>query len=158
ATQHSTSSRPFSSGSAQLMFHLHPKQGVAFCSKATEPLYGGAAGVGRSHLIGTASFVRALFDHLVGACEEGGGYGEAEHLGGSEVDHHFELGRLLDRKVGRLGALENLVDVVSSTPRQVSEIRPVGDEATGCHKFSNSMKRWQLLPGREVRNVLSITS
>src|SRR5262249_40224602 len=63
-----------------------------------------------------------------------------------------------DRKVGGLGALENLVDVVSSTPRQVSEIRPVGDEATGCHKFSNSMKRWQLLPGREVRNVLSITS
>src|SRR5262249_41325336 len=57
-----------------------------------------------------------------------------------------------------LAPLKNLVDVVSSTPRQVSEIRPVGDEATGCHKFSNSMKRRQLLPGREVRNALSITS
>src|SRR5215472_5951875 len=99
----------------------------------------------------------ASFDHLVGAGDERGWYGEAKHLGGSEVDYHFELGRLLNWKIGRLGALENLVDIVSSTPRQVSEIRPVGDEATSCHKFSNSMKRRQLLPDREVRNALSIT-
>src|SRR5437660_12394518 len=33
-----------------LTFRLHPKQLVAFRSKATEVLYGGAAGGGKSHL------------------------------------------------------------------------------------------------------------
>jgi hypothetical protein len=37
--------------------------------------------------------------------------GEAECLGGLEVDDEFELGRLFDRKVGRLGAFENSSDV-----------------------------------------------
>jgi len=32
-------------------------------------------------------------------------------LGGLEVDDQIELRRLLDREVGRLGALQNLVDV-----------------------------------------------
>ena len=32
-------------------FHLHPKQSVAFTSLATEILYGGAAGGGKSHLM-----------------------------------------------------------------------------------------------------------
>jgi hypothetical protein len=30
---------------------------------------------------------------------------EAERLGGLEIDDEFELGRLIDRQVGRLGAL-----------------------------------------------------
>src|SRR5262245_13622006 len=59
ATQRSTSSRPFSSGSSatgrHLMFHLYPKQGVAFFSAATEILYGGAAGGGKSHPIRAAA-------------------------------------------------------------------------------------------------------
>src|SRR5262245_2405150 len=48
ATQRSTSSRPFSSTLAQRTFHLHPKQGVAFYSTATEILYSGAAGGSKS--------------------------------------------------------------------------------------------------------------
>ena len=38
----------------------------------------------------------SLFDHLVGAGEQRVGDGEAERLGGLEVDHQLELGRLLD--------------------------------------------------------------
>ena len=37
------------------MFQLHPKQGVAFFSAATEILYGGAAGSGKSHPIRAAA-------------------------------------------------------------------------------------------------------
>ena len=85
-----------------------------------------------------------------------GGTVEAERLGGLEVDDQFELGRLLHRQVPRLGALENLVNVASRTSIQVSHTRPVGDESTGRHKFSKPMKRWQLLPRREVRNALSM--
>ena len=38
-------------------------------------------------------------------------HGEAERLGGLEVDDQLELGRLLDRQIGRLGALEDLSGV-----------------------------------------------
>ena len=38
-------------------------------------------------------------------------HGEAERLGGLEVDDQLELGRLLDRQVGGLRALENPADV-----------------------------------------------
>ena len=40
-----------------------------------------------------------------------GGHVEAEHLGGLEVDHQLEFGRLLDWQIGRLLAIQNAVDV-----------------------------------------------
>lgn len=42
---------------APLNLHLHPKQGEAFNSRATEILYGGAAGGGKSHLMRVALIV-----------------------------------------------------------------------------------------------------
>lgn len=41
-------------------FPLHPKQWIAFTSKATEILYGGAAGSAKSHLIRVAAIMWAL--------------------------------------------------------------------------------------------------
>jgi len=52
------------------------------------------------------SDVADLFDHLVGAQQERLRDGQAERLGGGQVDDQFEFGRLLDRKVGRLLTLE----------------------------------------------------
>jgi len=40
----------------------------------------------------------------------------AERLCGLQIDHQFELGRLLDRQVGRFSALENLVDENGGAP------------------------------------------
>lgn len=42
------------SRTAELSLHLHPKQGVALNTPATEVLYGGAAGGGKSHLMRAA--------------------------------------------------------------------------------------------------------
>ena len=54
---------------------------------------------------------RGSFDHLVGAREQHGRHGEAEHPGGLGVDDQLELGRLHDRQVGGLGALEDPPDI-----------------------------------------------
>jgi hypothetical protein len=48
----------------------------------------------------------ALFDHLVGGGQQRFGDGEAERLGGFEVDDQLILGRRLDRQIGRPFALE----------------------------------------------------
>src|SRR5262249_29632918 len=52
-----------------------------------------------------------LFDHLVGAGEQDRWQVDTNRFGGLDVDDERELGRLLDRQVGRLGALENLVHI-----------------------------------------------
>jgi hypothetical protein len=51
-----------------------------------------------------------LFNHLVGARQEGRRHGEAERLGGAQVDDEFELGWLLDRQVGGARTLDDPVD------------------------------------------------
>ena len=71
----------------------------------------------------------SLFDHLVRADERGRWHVEAERLGGLEVDHQLALGRHLHRKVGRLLALEDAIDIVGRAPEVVDLIRPIGDQA-----------------------------
>ena len=55
--------------------------------------------------------VNRSFDHLVGNLENMEWNGEAEHLGGLEIDDQRVFRRLLNRKVGRTGALEDAVYV-----------------------------------------------
>src|SRR5262249_1721894 len=47
---------------------------------------------------------RGLLDHLVGQHEEVRRYRDPQRLGRLEIHDEIELGRLLDRQVGRLGA------------------------------------------------------
>src|SRR5215475_5319785 len=55
-------------------------------------------------------------DHFSRLEEDGRGNGEAERLGGLEVDNQLELRGLLHRQVGRLGALEDFVHVIGGPP------------------------------------------
>ncbi len=78
--------------------------------------------------------ITSLLNQLVRASKDARRQLKAERLGGLEVDDHLEFRWLLHWKIAW----------------------PIGDEAAGCHKFPNSMKRRQLLPSGEFRDALSM--
>ena len=61
---------------------------------------------------GSVPRLRSL-DHLVGAHEDRWGHGQAQRLGGVEIDYQLESGRLLDWQIGGVGALEDLSGVTA---------------------------------------------
>jgi len=63
----------------------------------------------------TASSEDALFDHLVGEREQVIGDFDAKLLRSLQIDDKLEFGRLYDRQVGGLGALENFSGVELAT-------------------------------------------
>jgi hypothetical protein len=71
----------------------------------------------------------ALFDHLVGAGEHGRWHGESQFLCGLEIDHQFVLGRRLYRKISRLLAIEDAIDISGRAPILVDKIGSIGDQA-----------------------------
>jgi hypothetical protein len=67
--------------------------------------------------------------------------GETERLGDLEVDHQLELGRLLDGQIGRLGAFEDLVDVVLRRRRDEA-LRGLGAAISSkAHKWDGLLER-----------------
>src|SRR5262249_5992621 len=66
-----------------------------------------------------------LFDDLIRPQQQRRWDREAKGLGGLEVDDQFELRRLLDGEVGRLGALEDLVHEICRSAVKLRQIRPV---------------------------------
>src|SRR5207245_10063506 len=71
---------------------------------------------------------RRSFDHLVGAGEQRRWHGEAERLGSLKIDHQLVFGRRLHRKVGRLLALEDAINVGGRAPEVIDLISAVGDQ------------------------------
>src|ERR1700716_3990560 len=87
----------------------------------------------------------ALFDHVVGAGEQCRWHNDAKRLCGLQIDHQFELGRLLDRQVGRLRTLENLVDEDGGPTKKISNIGPVGQKEARLGQLSLDRGGWQLI-------------
>src|SRR6202047_1339045 len=84
-----------------------------------------------------------LFDHLVGAQKEGLRNVEAERFGGRQVDDQLELGRLLDRNVGGLRPLEDLVNKVARAPEHIRVVYAIGDEASRSEILTEGVNRGQ---------------
>src|SRR5215208_1376279 len=81
------------------------------------------------------------FDDLVGAGEQRLRHGEAERVSGLQVDHQFELGRLLDRQIGRLGALEDLSDVNAGLAENSREARSIADQSARLSELTRDIDR-----------------
>ena len=58
------------------------------------------------------------------------GYGEAERLGGLEIDHELELDWGLDGKLVRFLALEDAIDIGRRSPKILGQVNAVGHQAT----------------------------
>ena len=72
-----------------------------------------------------------LFDLLVGAQQNRWGYRKTERLGGLEVQDHLELGRQLHRKIARLLAPQDAIDITGGTTKGVDLVSSVGEQAAG---------------------------
>jgi len=95
-----------------------------------------------------------LFNDLIRPQQQRRRDGEAEGLGGLEVDHQFELRRLFDRKVGGLGAFKNSSDVGSGAADIVGEVRPVRHEPAIGDVVSRYRDRRKPLGRSEFDNPL----
>ena len=70
-----------------------------------------------------------LLNHRVRAQQQRLRDGDTERLRGFEVDDQLELRRLLDGEVGRLRALEDLVDVYGGAADEIGHVHCVSHQA-----------------------------
>ena len=75
-------------------------------------------------------------------------HGEAEGLGGLEVDHQLKYGRLLDRQIGGLGTLQDLPGVNSG-------LAIVGREARFKASIKVDGKQWFRKVGTRAAQAIS---
>ena len=68
------------------------------------------------------------------------GIREAKRLRCSHVQHELEFCRLLDRKIGRVCALQYLVHMARRPPIKLAETRAIGHETSGLHQFPEVLK------------------
>src|SRR3954454_20898148 len=85
---------------------------------------------------GASSPKAASLDHLVGLRLQGQLDRDAERPSSPAIDDELELGRLLDRQIGRLAPLEYLVGINREPAVNVREARPVEHQSTSFHELA----------------------
>ena len=85
-----------------------------------------------------------LFDYFLRGDEQERGYSKPERLGGFQVDDQLEFGRLIDRQVGRLRALENPRRLNARPAIGIREAASVAHEAIGPNHLTTG-KRWNCM-------------
>ena len=98
----------------------------------------------------------ALFDHLVGAGEEGGWDRQTDFLSGLQIDDQFEPSRLLDGQLGRFASFENFRDIVGRSQHHLWKVGTVGDETARVDPFAERMQDWEPLSARKLGQELRV--
>src|SRR5262249_35207285 len=89
-----------------------------------------------------------LFDHLVGDGQQGRRHGQANRLGGCEIEDRVELGRLYTGQVGRLVAFENTTDVSTRLSVGLQPIIRIAHQAAVQREFRSKVDRGNLVDRR----------
>src|SRR5262249_6224437 len=95
----------------------------------------------------------ASLDHLVGAGEECRWNGDAERPGRLQVDDELEFGRLQDRQVGGLRALEDLTGVGADLAPHVQTIGPIAHQQARFGPLTGRATRRNPVTRRERRKL-----
>src|SRR6516164_3896716 len=97
----------------------------------------------------------ALFDHLVGADEKRLRNGQAERFRSLQIDRELKLRRLLDRKIGRIFALENALDILSSLPVVVEQIEVVDDQSAQFRYTAHTaINSWDAMTRGQIDKIV----
>src|SRR6516165_8664776 len=121
--------------------------------------YLSATQLNRRYSIGTSrpSGRPPLLDHLVGGGQQRFWDGEAERLGGLEVDDQLEFGRLFDGKVRRFCALENLPDVMEARSAvRCPDVGAVTHQTTVIGELATGIYRWNFVTCRQPQYLVAI--
>src|SRR5262249_24808159 len=82
--------------------------------------------------------IASLFDNLVSECQQAGRHGNAERLGGLEIDNEEKFARLLDREIAGLRAMQNLPGIDARTTRAIAHASRIGHQNPGAPQVRKS--------------------
>jgi hypothetical protein len=85
----------------------------------------------------------ALLDHIVRKGDQIRRHSQPEILCSPAIDDKFELGRLLDWQVSRLGAAQYFVDEVSGARERVRKVCTIGHQTARLGVVATAERRWQ---------------
>ena len=85
--------------------------------------------------------VAPLFDHLVGAEQCRSRYFEAERSGGLKIEDELEFRCLLDRKIGGIGTLENLIHEDGRVAKGCNKVHSIAQRAASAGDLFRSQPR-----------------
>src|SRR6185312_7270279 len=98
-----------------------------------------------------------LFDHMVGAGEQGGRQIELDHPCGAKIDYQLELGGLLDRYVNRLGSTQQFDELPTNYfAVELDNARPVPDQPALIRDLRPLIHRWQPQRGHSIKDNRAI--
>src|SRR5215813_12484081 len=93
------------------------------------------------------------FDHLVGAGEQIWWHLDAECAGGRQIDDELELGRLHDRQIRGLGALEDATHIDADLTIRIPNVGSIAHQPAGFSILTHVIDCWKGMSCRQYSKL-----